>query len=651
MSALRPQTLLRATAALAAMLVVASVFALVAPPSAPALASRATTPSAQAVTGPAARTVFVVVPGLGLPGMGREWPSALTSMAAGGAVGLMPSGHALKVAAYAVQAGAPVLNAANAKDLAQLAEWAAAPGDAVGVPRFIVARVATVTPALADPAWNAQLGKVARVLVESTTTTAILVAPAAGGPPALTPVVVHTPGTDAEAVLDSPDTRRAGVVSAGAVTSIAKFRVVGDGAPFGINAVAVGLTDKGAPLEDRLRTLRTRAEAVAAVDSIRWYVFDLWAASLLGVLAIAGLVAWRAPAGSPWRRIAAVAVPAPVGVPLAAYVTALVTRDMGEAMPIVVVMAAVTAIVVAATVALGAAKGPAAGAAGILGLTAIVILLDQWLGAPLLAANIAGYSLAEGGRFFGLGNEGAALLVASVASVAALLAPDPDGPGAKRFAVLAGVGFLVVVASCVAPWWGANIGVALWGIPFFVIVWDGLRPASWPRSLVAVVTAGAVLVVGALVVADAALQLTHIGRTIVAALAGGGAGAILAERAGTAVRVFTGNPWTLALIAMLGVLAWLVIRPPEAVGDIELDAPSVRALVVAALVGALIGLVTEDTGTSVAGPLAFLSLAVLVIEVLAPPERLHDWPPHLDDTAPIVPVVAPPAIPTRDGSP
>jgi hypothetical protein len=568
--------------------------------------------------------VLVVAPGLRLPPAqpttgAPGWPESLRSLAASGAVGLMPSGQAAQVVAMVVKAGAPVLDPTKARDFEQLVQWASAPTTTVGVPAAFVVDLARGGVAGITTAEVASLGRVALALRESSSTCFALVAPRSDSAghvvSALTPFVVSCPDQEVGGVVTSQSTRRTGLISSADVYAAVMSTALGTRSTLPASAA-----DKGTKLDDRLAGLAATTDTVAAIDAVHWLVIGLWVATFLVLLALAGLAAWRAPVGSVWRTASAIALVVPLGLPLAAYITALVTRGTGQSTPILAVLAGVTALIAAATVALAASRGPTAAAGGILAVVAVVIAVDQWLGAPLLHANVVGYSIADGGRFYGLGNEGAGLLLGSIAAAAALWAPGRDAERAPRFALLSGAAFAVGLLTCVSPWWGANIGVALWGAPLLVIAWDGLRPADWPRSLVGVVSAGVVIVMAALVAADAALGLTHIGRSVVALMTGSASGTgMLSERASTALRTLTTNPWTIALLVLLAILAWLVFRPPADVRALGETRPAVRALLVAALVGSLVAIVTEDTGGSTAASLEALALTVLVMGLLAPP--------------------------------
>jgi hypothetical protein len=106
-------------------------------------------------------------------------------------------------------------------------------------------------------------------------------------------------------------------------------------------------------------------------------------------------------------------------------------------------------------------------------LTAVVLIADQWVGAPLSFTAFLGYSPLQGARYYGLGNEGAALLLcASLVGVSMLFDQYPDSKATalgRRWGLpLLG---LVVVVTSAAPFVGANVGVVAWGVAAFVMAW------------------------------------------------------------------------------------------------------------------------------------------------------------------------------------
>ena len=106
-------------------------------------------------------------------------------------------------------------------------------------------------------------------------------------------------------------------------------------------------------------------------------------------------------------------------------------------------------------------------------LTSAVIIVDQLLGAPASFTNFFGYSPLLAARFYGMGNEAAAILVgSSIVGIALLFDQWPESRW-TALGKLYGIPLLgiVVVSTAAAPFWGANIGVAIWGVVGFGLAW------------------------------------------------------------------------------------------------------------------------------------------------------------------------------------
>ena len=231
-----------------------------------------------------------------------------------------------------------------------------------------------------------------------------------------------------------------------------------------------------------------------------------------------------------------------------------------------------------------------------------VLIAEQALGAPLSFVGFFSYSPLLAARFYGMGNEAAALLFgASVVGAALLFDQWPR----SRFSVLGrrwGLPALggVVVGVAAAPFLGANVGVAVWALAGFACAWmlmNGRR-----------IGVGSVLVVAALVLVVLAVlsaidllgggEQTHLGRALASAGQGGVSQlwAIVARKAETNIRVLTSTNWSWILAATLAFLGWVRFRP---VGDFEALAaenPNYTAAIVATLVGGALALLTEDSG-------------------------------------------------------
>ncbi len=110
---------------------------------------------------------------------------------------------------------------------------------------------------------------------------------------------------------------------------------------------------------------------------------------------------------------------------------------------------------------------------GLLGATVIALVMDQLAGGPLSIGSYLSYAPVEGVRFFGIGNEGAALLFGAwVMLVAFYLTRRPFSKLSQRLRRwLYPLASLFIVAVIAAPWWGANFGVIIWGLVGIFVSW------------------------------------------------------------------------------------------------------------------------------------------------------------------------------------
>jgi hypothetical protein len=107
------------------------------------------------------------------------------------------------------------------------------------------------------------------------------------------------------------------------------------------------------------------------------------------------------------------------------------------------------------------------------GLTIVTIVFDQLAGNPLTLTGYLNYQVVDAVRFYGLGNEGAALLFGSWFVVSGLLVNRFGSwfliPHFKRWGFLAISALLLLIASL--PQFGASFGVLGWGIVGILFVW------------------------------------------------------------------------------------------------------------------------------------------------------------------------------------
>ena len=376
-------------------------------------------------------------------------------------------------------------------------------------------------------------------------------------------------------------------------------------------------------LEPTLALSPSDTTAVAAVDASRWPVLIAFFTVLLAAL---GLAAWTVRGGTRTsasaRVLAARLLLPPLTVPLAAYLAAFVMPRAPNAPSEMAAILVCAAVLSAAGLVAARRVGSRRVAVAVFLVTAAVIAVDQWTGAHLLFANVFSYSRLIGGRFYGLGNEGAGLLLGMLATAAVLSAPPTGSPHEARYSLLAGAIFFAALMTCVAPWWGANFGVAVWGTVLLLVAWYGLRPKSWSAGSLIAAAAAIVVTVVAFVAIDAVLGLTHVGRAVDAIVRGGSPVLLdeLGRIAASSATLTLHSVWAVVPLGLLAILGWLRARPPLDVARLMEGTPAIRTFVNAAIAASLVAMVVEDTGLDIVAALAPLGLVVIVLALLEPRE-------------------------------
>ncbi|MDO5661587.1 MAG: hypothetical protein Q4G40_02730 [Brachybacterium sp.] len=265
------------------------------------------------------------------------------------------------------------------------------------------------------------------------------------------------------------------------------------------------------------------------------------------------------------------------------------------------------------------------GAPGVAGaLIAGIILAESAAGSPLQLASPLGAQPISGGRFYGLSNHLAGMVLAG--TMMALLAAFTARRGRRARTLLTlGVG-VVVVGISVAPGMGADFGSMLLGLPAYgllALLVSGIRPKLWH---VLALGAGALAAVLAVSFADwlrPPQQRTHLGRFIDELLSGRLLDVVLpkiSQNLGMLIGI-----WPLGLLVLLGAVVTVAMLMPRRAGlrrlaALDQQVPAAYAVRVALAVGAWIGYATNDTGP------------VLIVATLG--VSLALWIPALPDPRP-----------------
>lgn len=431
-----------------------------------------------------------------------------------------------------------------------------------------------------------------------------VMSPASGGL-GFAPLVVY--GRGFAGSLRSSSTHRSGLVTLLDLNATALAQL-GLDRPSAVAGNEMTSEGSDVPFARRLAALRAMESETVAVDAAKPLVLNGFIISTVVLVVLCTLLLLRLPRFDPRRgtqlvHLALLLMLFDLSVPVAGtlmFVFGLRPRGAGDATLLLLVVAAAVWLVWFALRRTRRPRIPLACAC--LAMTALV-LVDQWLGAPFSLAGFFSYSTLIGARYYGLGNEGASLLVASGLVGLALLF---DEFAEERWVAPVRtwglpVFGLVVVATAAAPALGANIGVVAWGTAAFVVAWalmNGHRLTWKTFALFGVVVVALVALFSALDLGAGAANQTHLARAISGTDTGGLAAlwAIVARKAAMSAAIFTGTSWSYLLIAVLAFLAYVRWRPQGGFKKLFATNPYFSAALAACLFGSAASLLSEDSG-------------------------------------------------------
>ncbi|MEO8850783.1 MAG: hypothetical protein ABI360_03535, partial [Allobranchiibius sp.] len=287
-------------------------------------------------------------------------------------------------------------------------------------------------------------------------------------------------------------------------------------------------------------------------------------------------------------------------------------------------------LLIAVGVALAALAGPwrrhpAGSLLVILTVTWFVVLNDAMHGSRLQFTSMMGLQPLYGGRYYGMGNVGFAMLATSGLLIAALLADSLIRAGRRDLAFVTVI--LVAVPTVLAdgyPAWGADGGGPTALIPAFAYLAlnaAGLR-VTWKR--VAITLAITVVVVMGLSVIDYLSPVryrTHLGGFISGLRNGGGAGG-LAKIGKLNASMVTSSPLTLTVPALL-LAAIAVLMAPRTrfslpVSRLWTQLPFLGTGLAAAVICWVIGFFANDSGTAIPPVGMLVSVPLLAMLAVGP---------------------------------
>lgn len=458
----------------------------------------------------------------------------------------------------------------------------------------------------------AKVDALVRLASESLADDAVLIVLSTGqvkptiGPSGYGPIIVRGVGVES-GMLASSSTHRAGLVTDLDVSATV-LSILGVDRPLGVLGNPATVESSGEALDERVAYLQQLNDTAVAVDTVRPSVQSAYIAITVLVLMVCAallrpmqraLVGW----GGTAARVFGTVIVLLLGMPAAATLMYLFVRRPDSAVAVGALFAASTFAVWLGAHLIARRWGSAWALAAMGLLSAGALLLDQVFGAPLSFSGLFSYSPLLGARYYGLGNEGASVIVGGgLAGLALLIDALRDHPmiGTLRRWGPAVLGVLVVFISA-APFMGANIGVIAWGTVAFGILWlqlNGHR-VTWKTVL------GMLGVVAAVVIGFSLYESlvgsgaqTHLGRAWETAGTGGVAElwTIVVRKAETNWRVLRATNWSILMIAILIFLGFMRWKPHGVFAETLEAYPAFAVAMTAALWGSVVGYFTEDSG-------------------------------------------------------
>jgi len=418
--------------------------------------------------------------------------------------------------------------------------------------------------------------------------------------PQLGPVIAYGRGYAGE--ITSSSTHRAGLATNLDIAPTV-LAALGIDSPATMVGAPMAAQPATGSLAERISALERRNAGAGSVDQLRdaWFIRCFVTFALM-VLALATALVWRRRRRG--RGLARTLLLLLLAIPPAGWLMFAVSDAATSPASALGAFVLATALVLA--LALGLLRRiprmPLLPPIALAALTTVVILADQWSGRPI-ESGLFSYSIRSGWRYYGMGNEPAALLVAASLVAVGLgvdvLAGSRFQTPLRRFGVPV-IGAVVLITAA-APFAGANAGVAVWGVVAYAVGWaamNGVR-LNWRTALFAAI--GVLVAVAAFAAID--MAGARSGETHLARFAGGILRGDVSATAELVLRKLSNNlgylgqtPYALLFIGFGGMLALLRFDRGRDLSQALASKPAYSGALLGVLLGGLAALATEDSG-------------------------------------------------------
>ena len=321
---------------------------------------------------------------------------------------------------------------------------------------------------------------------------------------------------------------------------------------------------------------------------------SLLAEVALAVVLLVVVGEWRADAAAAARWGARFVI----GVPVGSYLAQIAPWWRWGSWPYFVITAGI-GLVLGGVVALVARRSTALAVATVPAVTAAVLIVDQFAGAPLQLSAPLGDNPIVAGRFHGMGNTDFALMCTGMVVCAGLIAGALSTAGRRRLGLAIAATMLVLaIVVDAAPPLGDDFGGVLTMGPVTAVVLVLLAGVAltWRRLGLIVVGAAALAVgIALLDYARPAEHQTHVGR-FVGEVLHGGAGRTVRRKLDASLQSFGNAAMTSFVVVTMAVAAVGRQRIAAAIQRV----PGLPAAMVGVGIIAVLGTFLNDSGVIVA---------------------------------------------------
>jgi hypothetical protein len=251
-------------------------------------------------------------------------------------------------------------------------------------------------------------------------------------------------------------------------------------------------------------------------------------------------------------------------------------------------------------------------------LTMGIVIAEVAIGAPLHPKMLYGYSLGFGGRFYGIGNEPAGLLIAAALLMVGALSSSvrPSRPPAMAACML------VTLLALAAPNLGANAGCTVGAVICFGLYFAFSSPTRrgglWVLGFV-LLALGVISLAACVDASRGADHATHIGRAWLRLTAEGPAYVteLVRRKATTVANTMLLVPWMFALVGWVLAWAYALLKPARLVQRAYDRLPEVKAPLQAIAAGGIVMAFINDSGVLIPTIMLAFALPALGLAALA----------------------------------